>query len=140
MWHFTRILMDFHGISLITLMLSRAGWIISTLRYWEFERNVVLGEQFQPEKIVPSKSQNITDILTLFWFWKNFFDYSLKIPFNCDWNVWGYWIILENQTCNHLRVRLRLRTAPSHWSEILCNKNRKVELKVAICFCFYDAR
>ena len=28
----------------------------------------------------------------------------------------------------------------THWSEILCNKNRKVELEVAICFCFYDAR
>ena len=87
-------------------MLSRAGWIISTLRHWVSERNVFLVEQLKLEKIVPSKSQNITDILTLFWFWKSFLNYALKIPFNCDWNVWGYWIISENQTCDHLRVRL----------------------------------
>ena len=95
-------------------MLSRAGWIISRLRHWVSERNVFLVEQFKLEKIVPSKSQNITDILTLFWFWKSFLNYALKIPFNCDWNVWGYWIISENHTCDYLHVRLRLRTAPSN--------------------------
>ena len=80
-------------------MLSRAGWPVA--------------EQFQSEKIVPSKSQNITDILTSFWFSWSFLNSSLKIPFNCDWNVWGYWIISENHACDHLRVRLRLITAPS---------------------------
>ena len=27
--------------------------------------------------------------------------------------MWGYWIISENHACDHLRVRLRLITAPS---------------------------
>ena len=82
------------------------SWVAESLRVPSHGGVISIGR-----KIVTSKSQNLSTIFCYIQFPNHFLNTMLKISSNFDWNIWVYWIISENQTCDHLCVKFRMRNS-----------------------------